>query len=179
MIEVWIVILRGVQYAAGALLLGLPAFMLYSARAIEPLTLGWPRPVLIWTAAILAVAAPTALLAQTVLMAGSLEEAVKPASLGFMLTGMGLGQALAVRTLAAVLALGVAIVSRPGRLSWTMLSLSGLIVAASFAWTGPRRGDRGGGALAAPDLGRRPFHRRLRLDRRPGRLRCADPAPSP
>lgn len=145
MTEVGIVVLRGVQYVAGALLLGLPAFMLYSARAIEPLTLGWPRPVLICTAAILAVAAPTALLAQTVLMAGSLEEAVKPASLGFMLTGMGLGQALAVRTLAAVLALGVAVVSRPGRLSWTMLSLSGLIVAASFAWTGHGAATEGAG----------------------------------
>lgn len=136
MVEVWIVGLRGGQYAAGALLLGLPAFMLYSARAVEPLTLRWPRPVLIWTAAVLALAAPALLLAQTTLMAGSLAEAVQPASLGFIITGMGLGQALVVRTLAAVLALGLALLLRPGRLMWSLLLLPGLVVSASFAWTG-------------------------------------------
>jgi len=145
MVEVWIVILRGGQYAAGALLLGLPAFMLYSARAVEPLALRWPRPVLIWTAAVLALAAPALLLAQTALMAGSLSEAVKPASLGFMITGMGLGQALGVRTLAALLALGLAVLLRPGRLMWSLLLLPGLVVSASFAWTGHGAATEGAG----------------------------------
>lgn len=145
MVEVWIVILRGVQYATGALLLGLPAFMLYSARAVEPLALRWPRPLLSWTAAVLALAAPALLLAQTALMAGSLSEAVKPASLGFMITQMGLGQALVVRTLAAVLALGLAVLLRPGRLMWSLLLLPGLVVSASFAWTGHGAATEGAG----------------------------------
>lgn len=145
MVEVWIVILRGVQYATGALLLGLPAFMLYSARAVEPLALRLPRPLLSWTAAVLALAAPALLLAQTALMAGSLSEAVKPASLGFMITQMGLGQALVVRTLAAVLALGLAVLLRPGRLMWSLLLLPGLVVSASFAWTGHGAATEGAG----------------------------------
>lgn len=145
MVEVWIIGLRGVQYAAGAVLLGLPAFMLYSARAVEPLALRWPRPVLIWTAAVLALAAPALLLAQTALMAGSLSEAVKPASLAFMVTQMGLGQALAVRTLAAVLALGLAVLLRPGRLMWSLLLLPSLVVSASFAWTGHGAATEGPG----------------------------------
>lgn len=145
MLEAWIVILRGVHYAAGAVLLGLPAFMLYSARAVEPLALRWPRPVLIWTAAVLALAAPALLLAQTALMAGSLSEAVKPASLGFMITGMGLGQALVVRTLAAVLALCLAVMLRPGRALWSLLLFPGFVVSASFAWTGHGAATEGAG----------------------------------
>lgn len=145
MVEVWIVVLRCVQYAFGAVLLGLPAFMLYSERAVEPLALRWPRPVLIWTAAVLALAAPALLLAQTALMAGSLAEALKPASLGFMITGMGLGQALVVRALTAMLALGLAGLLRPGRLMWSLLALTGLVVSASFAWTGHGAATEGAG----------------------------------
>lgn len=145
MIEVWIIILRGVQYAAGALLLGLPAFMLYSARAIGPLNLRWPRSAMIWAAAALTLAAPAALLAQTAMMAGSLSEAVKPASLSFMITGMGLGKAMVVRTLAAVLALAAALLLRPGRLMWGGLTLLGLIISASFAWTGHGAATEGSG----------------------------------
>ena len=145
MVEVWIVGLRGLQYAAGALLLGLPAFMLYSARAVEPLALRWPRPVLVWTAAVLAPAAAALLLAQTTLMAGSLAEALKPASLGFMITGMGLGQALTVRVIAAVVALGLALLLRPGRLMWTLLLLPGVVISASFAWTGHGAATEGAG----------------------------------
>lgn len=144
MVDVWIVVLRGVQYAAGALLLGLPAFMLYSQRAVAPLDLRWPRQGLIWAAAALAVAAPAALLAQTAMMAGSLSEAVKPASLVFMVTGMGLGKALMVRTLAAALALGAALLLR-GRPMWSVLTLLGLIVSASFAWTGHGAATEGAG----------------------------------
>ncbi|AYG95760.1 copper resistance protein CopD [Brevundimonas naejangsanensis] len=145
MVDIWIVVLRGVQYAAGALLLGLPAFMLYSQRAVASLELRWPRQVLIWAAAALAVAAPAALLAQTAMMAGSLNEAVKPASLAFMVTGMGLGKALMVRTLAAALALGATLLLRPGRPTWSVLTLLGVIVSASFAWTGHGAATEGAG----------------------------------
>lgn len=147
MVEVWIVVLRGVQYAAGALLLGLPAFMLYSAQAVGPLELRWPRPALAWAAAVLLLAAPAALLAQTAMMAGSLSEAIKPDALGFMVTGMGLGKALVVRTLAAALALGAAMLLRPGRLLWSLLTLLGLVVSASFAWTGHGAATQGPGHL--------------------------------
>ncbi|OYX15003.1 MAG: copper resistance protein CopD [Brevundimonas diminuta] len=148
MVEVWIVVLRGVQYAVGALLLGLPAFMLYSARAVGPLNLRWPRPTIAWAAAVLMVAAPAALLAQTAMMAGSLSAALKPEALGFMVTGMGLGKALVVRMLAAALALALALLLlRPGRLAWSVLALLGLVVSASFAWTGHGAATQGPGHL--------------------------------
>ncbi len=147
MVEVWIVVLRGVQYAAGALLLGLPAFILYSARAVGPLNLRWPRPTIAWAAAVLMVAAPADLLAQTAMMADSLSAALKPEALGSMVTGMGLGKALVVRMLAAALALALALLLRPGRLAWSVLALLGLVVSASFAWTGHGAATQGPGHL--------------------------------
>lgn len=147
MVEVWIILLRGVQYVAGAVLLGMPAFMLYSARAVGPLGLRWPRPATAWAAAILMLAAPAALLAQTAMMAGSLSEAFKPDALTFMVTGMGLGKALIVRTLAAALALGATLLLRPGRLMWSLLTLMGVIVSASFAWTGHGAATQGAGHM--------------------------------
>lgn len=147
MVEVWIVVLRGVQYAAGALLLGLPAFMLYSARAVGPLNLHWPRLTIAWAAAVLIVAAPAALLAQTAMMAGFLSAALEPEALGFMVTGMGLGKALVVRVLAAALALALALLLRPGRLAWSVLALLGLVVSASFAWSGHGAATQGPGHL--------------------------------
>ena len=147
MVEVWIIVLRGVQYAAGAVLLGMPAFMLYSARAVGPLGLGWPRPATAWAAAVLILAAPVALVAQTAMMAGSLSEAFKPEALAFMVTGMGLGKALVVRTLAAALALGAALLLRPGRLMWSLLTLLGVVVSASFSWTGHGAATQGPGHM--------------------------------
>lgn len=147
MVEVWIVVLRGVQYVAAAILFGLPAFMLYSARAVGPLNLRWPRPVLIGAATVLMLAAPVALLAQAVMMAGSVSEATRPDALAFMLTGMGLGKALAVRMLAAALALGAALLLRPGARLWRWLGLSGAVVSASFAWSGHGATTQGAGHL--------------------------------
>lgn len=147
MVEVWIIVLRGVQYAAGAVLLGMPAFMLYSARAVGPLGLGWPRPATAWAAAVLILAAPVALVAQTAMMAGSLSEAFKPEALAFMVTGMGLGKALVVRTLAAALALGAVLLLRPGRLMWSLLTLLGVAVSASFSWTGHGAATQGPGHM--------------------------------
>lgn len=145
MIEAWVIGLRAVQYAAAALLFGLPAFLIYSARATRTLPLTWPRPALFWAAVVLALAAPAALIAHTAMMAGSLSEALKPSSLGMMVTGMGLGMALAVRSAIALLAVAAIAMIRPGpRLWWASASL-GLVVSASFAWTGHGAATEGPG----------------------------------
>lgn len=145
MIEAWVIGLRAVQYAAAALLFGLPTFLIYSARATKTLPLTWPRPALFWAAVVLVLAAPAALIAQTAMMAGSLSEALKPSSLGMMVIGMGLGMALAVRSAIALLAVAAIAMIRPGpRLWWASASL-GLLVSASFAWTGHGAATEGPG----------------------------------
>lgn len=137
--------LRGVQYVCGALLFGLPAFLLYNRQAIGGLPLGWPRPLLLGGATVLLAATPAALVAQTALMAGSLEEATRPDSLIYMVTGMGLGAALALRFLFAALALGAATLLKPGQRLWTILMVAGGLIAASFAWTGHGAATEGDG----------------------------------
>ena len=145
MIEAWVIGLRAVQYVAAALLFGLPAFLLYSARATGPLPLAWPRPALFWAAVTLALAAPAALVAQTAMMAGSLSEAIKPGSLGMMVTGMGLGMALAVRSAIALLAVAAIAMIGPGPRLWWVCASLGLVVSASFAWTGHGAATEGSG----------------------------------
>jgi putative copper resistance protein D len=88
-----------------------------------------------------------ALVAQTAVMAGSLSEALKPASLSFMVSGMALGMALVARAVVAGLALFAIVALKPGRLLWTVLSAVGVIVSASFAWTGHGAATEGPGGL--------------------------------
>ncbi len=145
MIEAWVIGLRAVQYIAAALLFGLPAFLIYSARATRPLHLEWPRPALFWAAVVLAVAAPAALVAHTAMMAGSLSDAIKPGTLGMMVTGMGLGMALAVRSAIALLAVAAIAMIGPGPRLWWVCAALGLVVSASFAWTGHGAATEGAG----------------------------------
>ena len=145
MIEAWVISLRAIQYVAAALLFGLPAFLIYSAGAIRPLPMAWPRPALFWAVLALVLAAPAALVAQTAMMAGSLSEAIKPASLGMMVTGMGLGMALAVRSATALLAVAVIAMVKPGPRLWWICASVGLVVSASFAWTGHGAATEGSG----------------------------------
>lgn len=145
MIEAWVIGLRAVQYGAAAVLFGLPAFLIYSARATEPLSLTWPRPALFWAALVLALSAPAALIAHTAMMAGSLSEAIRPETLGVMVTGMGLGMALAVRSLVALVALAAVAMIRPGPRVWWTCTLLGLIISVSFAWTGHGAATEGPG----------------------------------
>ncbi len=145
MIEAAVIGLRAVQYAAAALLFGLPAFLIYSAAATRPLALAWPRPALFGAAVALALAAPAALVAQTAMMAGSLSEAIKPGSLVLMVTGMGLGKALAARSAIALLAVAAIAMIRPGPRLWWICASLGLVVSASFAWTGHGAATEGSG----------------------------------
>ncbi|MBI2260492.1 MAG: copper homeostasis membrane protein CopD [Caulobacterales bacterium] len=129
--------LRAIQYGAAALVLGVPAFMLYSRAALAGARPGWPSPTVRFGAVVLLLATLAALVAQTAVMAGSLAEAVKPETLGFMVSGTALGAAYVVRAALAALALllALALALRGDRLWWS-LAVPAVLIAASFAWTG-------------------------------------------
>lgn len=127
--------LRAIQYGAAALVLGVPAFMLYSRAALAGVRPGWPSPTVRFGAVVLLLATLAALVAQTAVMAGSLAEAVKPEALGFMVSGTALGAAYVVRAALAALALLLALALRGDRLWWS-LAVPAVLIAASFAWTG-------------------------------------------
>lgn len=147
MLEVAVIALRWLQYSGAVVLLGAPLFLLYSFRGADGPNLGWARPTLILAAIVVALGSVAALVAQTAVMAGSLSEAVKPASLSFMVTGTALGTALIVRAVIALFGLVAVVVLKPGRPLWALMVAAGLIVAASFAWTGHGAATEGPGGL--------------------------------
>ena len=145
MLDVLVILLRLAQYGGAVVLLGTPLFLLYGLRGSDAVALGWTRSLLVSAAAVVAIGSAAAFAAQTAVMAGSLTEGLKPATLGFMLTGTSLGPAFLVRTLAALLALLALIQDKPSRGLWGFFAVAGLIVGASFAWTGHGAATEGAG----------------------------------
>ena len=147
MLEGTVIALRWLQYSGAVVLLGVPLFLLYSFRGGDGPSLVRGRATLIVAATVVALGSLAALVAQTAVMAGSLSEALKPESLSFMVTGMALGMALVVRAVLAGLALLAIVALKPGRALWTVLATVGVIVSASFAWTGHGAATEGPGGL--------------------------------
>lgn len=145
MLEVAVIALRWFQFSGAVVLLGAPLFLLYSFRGAEAPGLGWARPTLALAALAVAIGSLAALVAQTAVMAGSLSEAVKPASLSFMVSGTALGQAMLVRAAVSMAALASLAVMRSTRTLWALATVAGLVVAASFAWTGHGAATEGSG----------------------------------
>lgn len=136
LLDVTVIGLRAAQYLSASILLGLPAFMLYSHRSLAPALPGWPRGLTAVAAAILAITALGALVAQAAVMTGSVAEAMRPSTLRVILTGTSLGPAFAVRATAATVAVGILLAGKPSGLRWGLAVLAGLVACASFAWTG-------------------------------------------
>ncbi|WP_417232270.1 copper homeostasis membrane protein CopD [Brevundimonas sp.] len=135
LLGVTVIGLRAAQYLSASILLGLPAFMLYSHRSLAPALPGWPRGLTAVAAAILAITALGALVAQAAVMTGSVAEAMKPSTLTVMMTGTSLGPAFAIRA-AAAMAVGILLAGKPSSRRWALAALAGLVACASFAWTG-------------------------------------------
>lgn len=147
MLEVAVIALRWLQYTGAVVLLGAPLFLLYSFGDSDRPDLTWSRPVLIIAALVVALCSLAALVAQTTVMAGSLSEAIRPASLSFMITGTALGMAMVARAALALFGLVAVVALKPGRALWVAMVTVGLIVSASFAWTGHGASTEGGGGL--------------------------------
>ncbi len=147
MLDLAIIALRWLQYGGAVVLFGAPLFLLYGFSGGREPGLAWAPPLLAGAAGVVSLGAIVALVVQTAIMAGSLNEAVKPASLAAMIGGATLGKALIVRAATAFLALVAVAALRPGRTLWLLLLAAGLVVAASFAWTGHGAATEGPGGL--------------------------------
>lgn len=145
MLDVVVIGLRLAQYGGAVVLLGTPLFLLYGLRATDALAQTWPKRPLVAACAVVAAASAAGLIAQTSVMAGSITEGLKPASLGFMITGTTLGLAFLLRAGVALAAMGLVLMSRPSRRQWMVLVVAGLVVSASFAWTGHGAATEGPG----------------------------------
>lgn len=147
MTEAAIIALRWLQYAGAVALLGGPLFLLAGFRREEAPDGSAFRPLMILAAAVVAVASVLALVAQTALMAGSWSEAFKLQSLSFVVTGTALGAALVIRAGVAIIAAVLAALLPPRRPLWGLLVLTGVVVSASFAWTGHGASTEGAGRM--------------------------------
>ncbi len=125
--ETAVIPLRLLQYLGGAVLFGLPLFLLFSGAGGR-----WPARLVAGAAVVTLASSALALVAQTALMAGSWAAGLTGEALGFVVGGTGLGQAGVVRVAAAALALIALAVRR----RWAIVTGLGAVVCASFAWMG-------------------------------------------
>ncbi|HCQ54363.1 MAG: copper homeostasis membrane protein CopD [Brevundimonas diminuta] len=147
MLEVSVVFLRLAQYLGAMLLLGVPLFFAFRMPTSDAAVERWPRKTLLIAAFATAIASLAALVLQTAVMAGSMAEALKPASLAYMAFDMEIGRAFLARAVVSALAGVLLLVLRPNRASWIGLAILGLVVCASLAWTG-----HGGATEGAPGV---------------------------
>lgn len=145
---------RLAAFASGAALFGAPLFLLYSLpRDARPVGAEFRAWVAVFSG-IVAVSALAVLAAQTAMMAGDPRAALDPATLGDILAGSAFGRSILVRFGAGLAALALALLVRPGRWLWTVLSLFGGLSMAALAWSGHGAADEGvaGGVHLAADL---------------------------
>lgn len=136
MLEFLVVLLRLGQYLGAVLLLGVPMFFAFRMPGSDVAVARWPRTLLLLAAFLTALASLAALFLQTAVMAGSIAEALKPASLFYMAFETSIGRAFVVRAAATVLFGILLLALRTGRGSWAALTGIGLVVCSSLAWTG-------------------------------------------
>ncbi|MBL8552868.1 MAG: copper homeostasis membrane protein CopD [Phenylobacterium sp.] len=146
-VEPAVIPLRLAQYGGAAILFGSSLFCLYALPVGLPPRLPWLRPLLVWSAATLLIASLAGLVAQTIVLAGSVAEGLQPASLSAVVTTMGLGRAAVVRGAAAALALAVLLMSSMRRPALIVTALAGGAACGSFGWMGH------GGATEGPGGG--------------------------
>lgn len=133
MIELAVIVLRWLQYAGAVVLFGAALFQLYNPPMAAAPKL---RLMVLGAALALVLAAPVGLFAQTVVMAGSVELALDPVALDFIVRQTALGLAHVGRTILAVAALALILSRLRGRSLWATVAILGLAICASFAWSG-------------------------------------------
>jgi copper resistance protein D len=148
--ETAVIILRWVQMTGAMILFGSSLFFLYAMPATGPGSAArrrWPRPVLLASASAVLVACLLGFLAQTAVLAGSLQDALQADVFSAAATGMSFGRSSIVRAIAAgflVLALAR---NKPGLGTWRVATLAGGLICASFAWMGHGAATEGAAGL--------------------------------
>jgi putative copper resistance protein D len=146
--ELAVICLRLVQYGAASILTGSALFFAYGLPREGPASarnLPWAKPLVATGAVALAVAAILGLVAQTVLLAGSVTEALRGESLVAVFTGMDFGKSAIVRAGLACLAATLLLIGGRGRATWIATGTLGALATASFAWMGHGASTEGGG----------------------------------
>jgi putative copper resistance protein D len=134
-----LVALRCVQYATAMILFGSPLFLIYARPDVNaglPANWGRLRPLLARSAAVLAIASVCALVVQTSILAGSLDEGLKPESLWAVITTTAFGPSALIRAASAALALAALAALGLSRWGRGLTAALGGVATASLGWMG-------------------------------------------
>lgn len=143
-IDLTVVLLRWLQFAAAVVALGLPLFHLY-ARAISGETTR--RRAVVFAGLLLAVAATAGLLAQTAMMAGGWGAALDVAAISYVIQSTSLGMAHVARAGFALLGVILFLAGRGARVMTVMALVAFAGATASFAWSGHGASSEGAAGL--------------------------------
>jgi len=132
------IFLRLLQYAGLSTLFGASLFFLYalpSNGVAAAHNLAWPRALLIWGAAILSISSAAGLVAQTIVMTGSIQDGLTTEALAVVAFDTDLGYSALVRVaagFAAIIALGAYKSAR----AWWLAAGTGAVACVSIPWMG-------------------------------------------
>jgi putative copper resistance protein D len=145
-----VVVLRCIQMTGAMILFGSSLFFLYALPKTglgSPSALRWPRPLLMASAVTVLASSVLGFLAQTVILAGSVRDALQVEALNAAATGMSFGQSSIFRAATAALFTIAFAFLKPGRTAWWVAALAGALICASFAWMGHGAATRGAAGL--------------------------------
>ena len=143
-IDLTVVVLRWLQFAAAVVALGLPLFQIYAPGQVPS---GSARRVAITAGLLLAVGAAGGLVAQTAMMAGSWAAAFDPASIGYVIQSTALGMAHIARAALALLGVAILMFRQDRKVAGLMAVMAFAGATASFAWSGHGAASEGAGGL--------------------------------
>ncbi len=132
-IDLTVVVLRLLQFAAAVVALGLPLFQIY---APGPVPARSARRAAITAGLLLAAGAAGGLVAQTAMMAGGWAAAFDPASIGYVIQSTGLGVAHMARAALALAGVAILMFGQDRKVAGLMAVMAFAGATASFAWSG-------------------------------------------
>ncbi len=143
-IELTVVVLRWLQFAAAVVALGLPLFQLHARAASGETT---RRCTAVLAGLLLAVGAVGGLLAQTAMMAGGWSAALDVAAIGYVIQSTSLGIAHLARAGLGLLGVILLLAGRGQRVMTVMAAVAFAGATASFAWSGHGASSEGAAGL--------------------------------
>lgn len=143
-IDLTVVVLRWLQFAAAVVALGLPLFQIYAPGPVPSRS---ARRVAITAGLLLAVGAAGGLVAQTAMMAGGWAAAFDPASIGYVIQSTALGMAHMARPALALAGVAILMFGQDRRVPGLMAVMAFAGATASFAWSGHGAASEGAGGL--------------------------------
>lgn len=143
-IDLTVVVLRWLQFAAAVVALGVPFFQIYAPGTAAPTS---HRRTAAVAGLLLAVGAAGGLLAQTAMMAGGWGPALDAAAIGYVVQSTSLGIAHVGRGGLALLGVVLLLAGRGRRAMTAMAVLAFAGATASFAWSGHGASSEGAAGL--------------------------------